>query len=100
MGLLVEGWSAERIAREEDTLFIGFDIADTETAASEAPAPDPWGMSLPTAATAGETGPVPAAPEEMFSAEDTSNPTSPHQGTAGPSGPDDLPGLTWTFEER
>lgn len=54
VGLVVDDWSEQRLAAEEDRLFVGFEVA--ENAPVEVAADDRWGIPIPKAAPGGEEG--------------------------------------------
>ncbi|MBN2906680.1 MAG: DDE-type integrase/transposase/recombinase [Rhodobacteraceae bacterium] len=117
MGLLVEDWSAERIAEEEDRLFIGFNVSDSEHPPADAPASDSWGLDLATAADSwsasqtvsesdsvpvGETPvtPIPEDPEKDISAEEALKQSFACTGRPTPFGQAEPPSTSWTIEEK
>jgi len=106
IGLVAEHWSQERIDEQEDSLFIGFRIADTETSHAQPIARGMWGHELQTAVGGTETA-VTALTEyadtvarEIISAPTPPIPSPIREARSSRRGPGDKNDDTWTFEDK
>lgn len=97
-GLVTQDWSDERVAHEEERLFIGFAMTDAKLAAAPA-APGMWGEALPTSAAA----PFPAqigAPRNSVSAAGEADAVPRHEMQPLGEVPQDGVGDPFGFEDK
>ena len=102
IGLVSDDWSQDRVLREEERLFLGFDCQASEPGAHAHAADSAWGEALPTAAT----GPRDAA-NDAARAADTPTPPSPDPDTVDPGAgatihgrDDEDDGSEWDIEDK
>jgi putative transposase len=103
MGVLVENWSPERIAQEEEKLFIGFPTFDTEGEPSEVSETGEWGIELPSAGAQPAMAPGADTGSEVSeappSSEDAPEPSPSRQRAPDRKDPGDG-GVTWSMEDK
>ncbi|MCA2011034.1 transposase family protein [Cereibacter sphaeroides] len=101
VGLIMEDWPEKRFDYEEDRLFVGFNVSETEPENPYDGHRDGWGTSLPTAGSASLNDTADA--NQARTEESASGKFGPiqfpdHQNGAGADAADD--GDDWTLEDE